>query len=97
VSGEQRIGSELTPQQIERLADYYHERECTRNHTDGCGWFYEKAASYPPTAKKWEHDSWAKRVPALLARDRQQLDVIRIILGEWVLGGLNKEEVNTDG
>ncbi len=25
----------------QRLAEIIHEKQCTWNHTDGCGWYYE--------------------------------------------------------
>jgi hypothetical protein len=69
----------LTDEQIARLADYYHERECSLNHTDMCGWHYENSPNYPQ-GRRWSHDAWARRVPSLLARDRQRLDDVRLIL-----------------
>lgn len=35
----------LSPER--RLAEALHELQCTWNHTDGCGWFYEVSATYP--------------------------------------------------
>lgn len=72
--------TEFTPEQISRLAEYYHERECPYNHTDGCGWFWENGADYPPD-RKLEHARWEKRVPALVERDRKNAVEIELILG----------------
>lgn len=72
--------TEFTSEQISRLAEYYHERECRRNHTDGCGWFWEKSPDYPSDSK-WEHQYWEKRVLGLVERDRKNVAEIELILG----------------
>lgn len=37
---------------IEEIADYLHSKECHSDHTDQCGWYYEK----------WEEKlGWARR------------------------------------
>jgi G:T-mismatch repair DNA endonuclease (very short patch repair protein) len=74
-------GFEMTPEQVAKLAEYYHERECTLNHIDMCGWGWENAPSYPADKPKWSHEQWAKQVPKLVARDRQNIEAIKLILG----------------
>ena len=34
----------LSPER--RIAEFLHEKLCLRNHTDGCGWYYESWDNY---------------------------------------------------
>lgn len=40
LKNEKEAFESLTPRQ--RLAELIHDKQCRWNHTDGCGWFYEK-------------------------------------------------------
>lgn len=53
----------LTDEVPEAIADYLHEQFCRMNHTDGCGYHYEK----------W-HDDKAYTKPKYLAQARVLLD-----------------------
>lgn len=75
-------GDGLSPEQISLLADYYHERECSLNHIDQCGWYYENGTDYPESAPKWAHELWTKMVPGLVDRDRQRLAEMKLIIGD---------------
>lgn len=47
IKAEQERTKDFSP--TERLADMLHETLCRHNHTDGCGWGYEK------DWKTWDH------------------------------------------
>jgi len=56
-----RIEENLTPEK--KLAVYLHEKFCAANHTDGCGWFYEKGNDI------WNghmHSYWLKEAKILI-------------------------------
>lgn len=54
---------------VHRLAIVMHDKNCSWNHTDGCGWFYE----YSKGEHKWDghaHKEWlSKARKAKLACD----------------------------
>lgn len=64
---QERIAS-LSPDKA--LAESLHNLQCTWNHTDGCGWFYEVSDTYPGgTWNGYAHKRYldsAKKVMALL-------------------------------
>ena len=49
----------LTPDQL--LAKRLHELQCTWNHTDGCGWYYEQKNGVDEWISGSTHDGWVKK------------------------------------
>ena len=47
---EQRAKEEAKPQD-ERIATLIHSETCNHNHTDGCGWEYEKSDCFKKEGK----------------------------------------------
>ncbi len=63
------------------LAEALHKATCTWNHTDGCGWYYEVADSYPvPTWEGWAHAEYFKKAVALEERLAPDVPIEVIIL-----------------
>lgn len=59
-----------------RLADLIHKIRCNANHTDGCGWFYEKNDDYLKHSTTRNH--YYKQAVKILANE--DIDtVVRII------------------
>lgn len=61
---EKRVAA-LSPEH--RLAEALHSLNCRWNHTDGCGWYYENADSYPtPTWLGYSHAEYLKKARAVI-------------------------------
>ncbi len=51
------------------LASFLHERLCTHNHTDGCGWHYDDGSWTEYSRKKY-----LTRARALIAKGEMTID-----------------------
>lgn len=69
----------LTLEQITRLAEYFHDRDCQASYTDQCAWVYENSPNY--RGAKHSHEHWASRVPELIIADVHELDEINSLIG----------------
>ena len=79
----QRELANIAADPIKYIADMLHGMECKWNHTDGCGWFYEKDESYyKHNSTKGRYYQQAKKLVAGLERLDCDTDTIIEILKE---------------
>lgn len=64
----------LTPAQ--QLATALHKRQCRHNHTDGCGWYYEKWTDRQGKYSSKRH--WVEKAEKLLATGKSMEELIEI-------------------
>lgn len=59
-----------TSEDLINIAEFIHSIQCTWNHTDGCGWYYEKDYNKDDVAKMWAqptHMSYMRKAKNLMA------------------------------
>lgn len=69
----------LTPEQ--RFATVLHDTLCVHNHTDGCGWEWEKWENVQKTHAKKRYLEMARDLTARGLDEEQALDFITVIKG----------------
>lgn len=76
VKAERELAIEMAKSPPIRLADLLHKMTCNGNHTDGCGWEYEKESDYTRSGStRHQYYKWATKI----LTDEDVDDVVRII------------------